>query len=284
MMTVPEFQQQLRTTGRYETPAGALRPTPARPGFITSCRYHLGVADVTIRGGWRAWQGRYDTATWAHHSLTILQIAERLGTPVTCEGFGPRAARSGGVVYVANHMSTLETALLPCVLTSFSPVAIVLKSTLLKYPFFGAVCKAINPIVVSRRSARADLQAVLEQGCAKLAAGTSVLLFPQGTRQAVFHPKRFNSMGVKLAQAAGVPLVPIALKTDFAGLGRWVKDLGPVDTSRPVCIEAGPLLSPDTPPRVLQQQCLEFIAGRLKGWGLPVVEEERVAGGRETEP
>lgn len=272
-MTVQDLQLQLRSDGRYETPVGRRPAVPARAGCLSFCRFHLGVADVTIRGGCKAWRGRYDQKVWAEHSYSILRAAEKLGGRVTCEGFAPRAARSGPVVYVANHMSMLETGLLPSILTSFSPVAIVLKDSLLRYPFFGAVCQAIGPIVVSRRSARADLQAVLEQGCAKLAAGTSVLLFPQGTRQPVFHPRRFNSMGVKLAQAAGVPLVPIALQTDFVGLGRWVKDLGPVEPSRPVRFEAGPLLAPDTPPRVLQQQCLAFIAGRLQAWGLPVEEE-----------
>ena len=272
-MTVQKLQQQLRTTGRYETPACLRPPVPARAGWLTFFRFHLGVARVTVIGGCKAWLGRYNQEVWAEHSYSILRTAEKLGGRMVCEGFAPRAARSGPVIYVANHMSMLETGLLPSVLTSFSPVAIVLKDSLLRYPFFGAVCRAIGPIVVSRRSARADLQAVLEQGCAKLASGTSVLLFPQGTRSARFQPRRFNSMGVKLAQASGVPLVPIALRTDLVGLGRWIKDLGPVDPSRTVRFEAGPLLAPETPPRVLQQQCLAFIAGRLRAWGVPVEEE-----------
>ena len=35
----------------------------------------------------------------------------------------------------------------------------------------------------------------------RLAGGSSVLLFPQGTRQAVFEARRFNSLGAKLADA-----------------------------------------------------------------------------------
>ena len=272
-MTLQEFQLQLRTTGCYETPV-RLRPSaPACGGFLASARFHLGVADRAVSGGCKAWRGRYTYTVWAKDSLTILQSVERFGGTVVCEGFAPRAACSGPVVYVANHMSMLETMLLPCLLTSFSPVAIVLKSSLLHYPFFGSLCRAIAPIVVSRHNVRADLQAVLEQGRAKLAAGSSVLLFPQGTRMAVFQPRRFNSMGTKLAQAAGVPLVPIALQTDFVGLGRILRDLGPIDPSRTVRFSAGPLLAPDTPPRVLHQQCLAFIAGRFREWGVPVVEE-----------
>ena len=272
-MNLQEFQLQLRTTGGYETPAGVRPSAPARGGFFASARFHLGVAERAVSGGCKAWRGRYNFDVWARDSLTVLQSVERLGGRVVCEGFAPRAACAGPVVYVANHMSMLETMLLPCLLTSFSPVAIVLKVDLLHYPFFGALCRAIAPIVVSRSNVRADLQAVLEQGQAKLAAGASVLLFPQGTRMAEFHPRRFNSMGTKLAQAAGVPLVPIALQTDFVGLGRVIKDLGPIQPARTVRFAAGPLLTPDTPSRVLHQQCLAFITGRFREWGVPVVED-----------
>ena len=80
-------------------------------------------------------------------------------------------------------------------------------------------------------------------------------------------------MGTKLAQAAGVPLVPIALQTDFVGLGRWIKDLGPINPSRPVRFAAGPLLAPDVPARSLHQQCLDFMTGQFRAWGVPVMEE-----------
>ncbi|MEI8243253.1 MAG: lysophospholipid acyltransferase family protein [bacterium] len=276
-MTLQAFQQQLRATGCYETPAGVRSAAAERTGFLRSVRFHLGVADRAVSGGCKAWVGRYNYEVWAQDSLTILQSVERLGGSVVCEGFAPRAACAGPVVYVANHMSMLETMLLPCVLTPFSPVIIVLKDSLLHYPFFGALCRSIAPIVVSRTNVRADLQAVLAQGCDRLAAGKSVLLFPQGTRMAVFDPRRFNSMGAKLAQAARVPLVPVALRTDFVGLGRWIKDLGPIDPSRTVRFAAGPVLAPDMPAKILHQQCLAFITGRFREWGVPMQELEPVS-------
>ncbi len=269
-MTLQDFQRQLRTAGCYETPATGQGRAPAHGGFLAAARFHLGVADRAIAGGCKAWVGRYNFGVWAQDSFTVLQSVERLGGRVECTGFAPRAACAGPVVYVANHMSMLETMLLPGVLTSFSPVSIVLKDSLLRYPFFGALCRCIAPIVVSRSNVRADLQAVIEQGCARLASGSSVLLFPQGTRMARFQPRRFNSMGTKLAQAAGVPLVPLALQTDFVGIGRWVKDLGPVHPARTVRFAAGPLLAPDGPPKVLHQQCLAYILGQFRSWGVPV--------------
>jgi 1-acyl-sn-glycerol-3-phosphate acyltransferase len=248
---------------------------------VASARFHWAVTDRAVSGGCKAWRGRYNYDVWAQDSFSLLQMVERLGGSVVCEGFAARAAHAGPVVYVANHMSMLETMLLPCVLTPFSPVVIVLKDSLLRYPFFGALCRAIRPIVVSRTNVRADLQAVLEQGKEKLASGASVLLFPQGTRMEVFEPRRFNSMGTKLAQAAGVPLVPIALRTDFVGIGRWIKDLGGVIPAHTVRFAAGPCLAPEQPARLLHQHCLTFIAGRFREWGVPFQEP---AAGADTTP
>lgn len=265
-MTLAEFHQTLRDTGRYETP---LRARPAAAGMLTAWRFHTDVMFQLATSGWHAWQGRFDQTAMAGRSFDILRAAEGLGAVATFEEFGPRAAFAGPVVYAANHMSMLETMLLPGVLTAFGPLAIVLKESLLRYPCLGSALRAIEPIVVSRHNARADLQAVLEQGCAKLAAGTSVLLFPQATRSPVFQPAYFNSLATKLARAAEVPLAPIALQTDFAGLGKWIKDFGPVDPSRPIRFAAGPLIPPGTPARLAQQQCVAFIAARLAAWGLP---------------
>jgi len=274
-MTCDELQHLLRTTGRYQTPPNAAFSTPARADCLTRFRYHWGMLSQIV-GAWRlARKGEYNAKAWAEHSFNLMLLVERSGATVTYEGFLPCSQHVGAVVYAANHMSTLETTLLPSLLTSFGPLSIVLKESLTHYPLFGTVCRSIDPIVVSRKNARADFQAVMEQGRVRLAAGKSVLLFPQATRDPVFRATRFNSMAAKLAQAAGVPLIPIALQTDCIGCGRWLKDFGPVDPSKPVRIACGPFLSPTLSPRDLQQQCVNWIAEQLQGWGLPVDLERR---------
>ena len=268
-MTVAEFHQQLRATGQYRTPEPGC---PAKHGFAASFRFHIGLTAQLIECGWDGMHHRFGPAAQAARAFSIMQFVERLGGRVTYENFAARAAFRGPVVYAANHMSVLETVVLPGGVMAFDHMHIVLKSTLLNYPFFGAACRDTEPIVVTRQNPRADLRAVLDQGRAKLAAGASVLLFPQGTRTAAFQVARFNSIGVKLAQAAGVPLVPIAVKTDLVGVGRWIKDLGPVDPGKPVIFAAGPVLEPSLPAREMQQRCVAYLADRLRGWGLPVEE------------
>jgi 1-acyl-sn-glycerol-3-phosphate acyltransferase len=111
---------------------------------------------------------------------------------------------------------------------------------------------------------------VLEQGAARIAGGSSVLLFPQGTRQSVFEAKRFNTLGAKLAERAKVPVVPIAVKTDFLQTGKMIKDFGLVDPSRPIRIACGPVLKPDLGAKKAHEQCVVFIEGKIREWGLPV--------------
>jgi 1-acyl-sn-glycerol-3-phosphate acyltransferase len=271
-MTAKEFHNQMRTTGAYVTPAEIRPARAAKAGFITTWRYHWGVFRFLWRGSRLAHHGAFDSAAWMDVAFGIMQVAEKLGTVVTFENFAPCAAVPGPVVYAANHMSELETYVLPAALMAYSKdgVGIVLKGSLRNYPVFGVTCRAINPIVVSRHNAREDLRQVLEQGKAQLAAGRSVLLFPQGTRSAVFNPAQFNSLATKLAQAAGVPLVPVALRTDMVGLGKVVRDFGVVDPERPVFFAAGNPIPAKTPAREMRQQCVEFITARLTAWGAPV--------------
>ena len=73
---------------------------------------------------------------------------------------------------------------------------------------------------------------------------------------------------MKLAQNAGVPVVPVAGQTTFLGVGKYTKDFGPVDTSVPVRFTCGPVL-PVTraTAKAVQAQCIDFIASKLEEWG-----------------
>jgi 1-acyl-sn-glycerol-3-phosphate acyltransferase len=267
-MTVLDFQRELRASGCYQTPARG-RP-PARPGRLAAWRFHSHTLAFAVRVGWFAYRRRFNDDAWGACCFRLWQQTERLGASLTCEGFAARAAYAGPVVYVANHMGLAETVLLPPVLLAFGPLTLVLKRSLLDYPFIGAACRAMRPIAVSRHNARDDLRVVLAQGRTCLDDGLSVLLFPQATRQAAFIPAQFNSLGEKLSRDAGVPLMPLAVQTDFAGIGRWVKEFGPVDPRRPIRFRAGPLLPPDLPRGERHQAAVAFIGASLRAWGLPV--------------
>ena len=94
------------------------------------------------------------------------------------------------------------------------------------------------------------------------------MIFPQASRSAVFSPAHFNTIGVKLAKAAGVPIIPTALKTDFLGNGKLCKDLGPIHRDKEIYFEFGePIMKVEGSGKQEQQQVIDFIISRLKAWG-----------------
>jgi 1-acyl-sn-glycerol-3-phosphate acyltransferase len=271
MTTCKEFQEALRTTGHYETASLNRLSQPVRISAVNSFRYAFTIVRIVSRCVTSNLRHKMDYERWGEICMASVAFAEKLGGVVTFEGFEQRAAHQGPVVYVANHMSTLETMVFPTTLLSFGKLAIVLKASLDTMPLVGAAARAVGSIGVSRKNAREDLKTVLEEGAKRLASGSSVLLFPQGTRQAVFDSKKFNSLGSKLAERAGVPLVPLAVKTDFLQTGKWIKDFGPVDPNKPIRFACGPVLPAELGARKMHEQSMAFIEGKIKEWGLPSV-------------
>jgi len=203
-------------------------------------------------------------------ALRVMRIVERQGARLNFEGLDRYPAEGGPYVFACNHMGTLEVNALPGLVASRTPMTFVVKRSLLSTPFFGRVLKRLRAIPVERRSPGEDLMQVLEVGQRLLEEGVSVILFPESTRQDVFSPRRFNSLAVKLASRADVPVVPVALRTDFWGVGSRIKELGPLHYDAPVYIRFGSPLRPTGRGRHEHQQVLEFIADSLSEWGSPV--------------
>lgn len=268
-MDVSAFQRRLRESGGYDTDPAARRGLDRLLGRFDAW-YYTHVMAIVWSGYRAAVRGRFDNAVFAHCSLRTLRAVEACGGRVSIRGCGRMAALEGGRVYVANHMSMVETMILPCLALAFSDFAPVVKESLLRYPLFGAILRAVRPVSVSRRDPRADLREVMETGMAMLKNGRSVLLFPQATRSPVFDPAAFNTLGAKLAARAGVPLVPVALKTDFVGIGRRLRDFGPLDRRQPMRYEFGPPLAAEGNGREAHQKAVAFLTATLSGWGVSV--------------
>jgi 1-acyl-sn-glycerol-3-phosphate acyltransferase len=213
---------------------------------------------------------RYDDEAWAASSREIIGNLERCMARFHIEGMDRVRRARGPLVFVSNHMSTMETLVLPGLIVPMKPVTYVVKEKLLHGFFWGPIMRSRNPISVSRTDARADLEVVMREGCERLAAGISVIVFPQGTRQDLFDRSRFNSLGVKLAARAGVGLVPVAVKTDFWGSGGVFHGFGPIHRDRPVHMEFGEPLTAVGRGKAEHEQCLDFIESRLRAWGAPV--------------
>lgn len=214
--------------------------------------------------------GRYDDEAWARSSREIISNLERCKARLSIEGMNRVSGAEGPLVFVSNHMSTLETVALPGLIVPMKPVTYVVKEKLLHGFFWGPIMRSRNPIPVSRTDPRADLEIVLREGCARLAAGISVIVFPQGTRREVFDRSQFNSLGAKLAAKAGVRLLPVAVKTDYWGSNGILRGFGPVRRNRPIRIEFGDPLPVAGRGKAVHDLCMDFIESRLRAWGAPV--------------
>ena len=239
-------------------------------GPVANLVYYLYLGYVVVRSGVTAWRGRLDDASWAFQSHSLLWRLEWLGARFHITGLEHLRACQGGAVLVANHMSALETVVLPGQVLPFLPCVFVVKEALLRYPFFGRILRATVSIAITRKNPRADLEKVLEEGPLLLQQGRAIILFPQGTRSQQFTPASCGSLGAKLARRAGVPLVPVALRTDMWGIGWPVKDIGWLRADREVWIEFGPPLPVTGNGRAEHQASMAWIAQKLLGWGVTV--------------
>lgn len=198
----------------------------ALPGFFFYTRLFF----IVLRAARKAKNGLYGDADWAKSSQETLKCLEDVGVEITISNWQNIQSLQQPCVFVGNHMSTLETFLLPGIIHPAMRHTYVIKKSLVNYPIFRHVMVSRDPICLSRTNPREDLKITLEEGQKRLANGISVVIFPQTTRTTDFEPEQFNSIGIKLAKKCGVPVIPIAIKSDAWGNGKGrFKDFGRID-------------------------------------------------------
>lgn len=258
------FRIPLALQDRYVTPAGSAGMLKSLCG--PSCAFYQRLIRVVLWSSSRAKHGCYTDENWVQSSRAMFDALEYAGCHFTIEGMQHLRDLKGPTVFVANHMSTLETFVLPMLIHPVCRTTFVIKPSLMDYPLFRHVMRSRDPVVVSRDNPRQDLVTVLEEGGKRLASGISIILFPQTTRTPTFDPTTFNSLGVKLAQRAGVSLLPIALRTDAWSNGRFIKEFGPIRPNIPVHVRFGTPIAPSLSAKDAQAAVVEWITLAIEEW------------------
>jgi len=252
----------LQPTDNYES-------QPRSISKMASLKFYWKLIGIVLRAYQQAKTGTYNDQEWIKSSYEVISALESVGCVFKISGRKNFLELKGPCVFVANHMSTLETFVLPCLIHPFNPITFIVKKSLLHYPIFKYVMRSREPIAVTRKNPRQDFKQVITQGQQKIAQGLSIVVFPQTTRTPYFDPKQFNSIGVKLAKNNNVPIIPIALKTDAWSIGKYIKEFGPIKPEQTIYFKFGRVIEAQqiqTNPKQAQQTIIHFIQNQLKLW------------------
>ena len=221
---------------------------------------------IVYRASSKAKRGQYGYPEWCQSCFNVLRALERTGVNFEITGINYLEQLETPCVVIGNHMSMLETVVLPIIIQPVRNVTFIVKQSLLDYPVFKHAMRSRDPIAVSRTNPRQDLKAVLEGGMDRLKRGISIIVFPQTTRTNSFDPTQFSTLGVKLAQRANVPIVPLALLTDAWRNGKYFKDFGKIDATKDVYFAFGEPMWVQGRGTNEHQEIIDFISGKMKEW------------------
>lgn len=273
--TIEEFRESLLSTGSYRTSPECLAPRRAKPGALSTLRFSFGVSRVFPWCAILQPLGRLTIDKWARLCFSSITVPERLGMTVSVEGFANMAARKGPCVVLCNHMSTIETIMLPPILLCYGPLSYVAKASLAHLPFLEKAAARTGMVPIGRKSPREDLMNMFKIGTERISQGHNFLIFPQGTRQKVFSRKVYSSIGAKLAEKAGCGIVPVVVDTrcqptrEKGLLKKAFKDFGHVDTSMDIRCACGPEI-PFSKAKTMHEAAFDWMAAKLEEWNMPV--------------
>ena len=234
--------------------------------LFPSVMFYMHLICIVYRASRLAKKGHYDGSDWLESSYEVMQELEKIGVRIEITGIENVVAADGPVVIIGNHMSMMETLLLPVMIQPIKKVTFVVKESLLSYPVFKYVMRSRNPITVTRTNPRQDLKTVLNEGLERMQNDFSIIVFPQTTRSHIFDAKQMSSIGVKLAKKAGATVVPLALKTDCWQNGKRIKDFGKLDISKIAHFAFGEPIRVAGKGDEEQAVINSFIAGKLHEW------------------
>jgi 1-acyl-sn-glycerol-3-phosphate acyltransferase len=116
--------------------------------------------------------------------------------------------RDQPIIFMGNHQSNFDIlSLFQAIPVRFNWLA---KEELFKIPLFGRSMQAAGYIPVNRNDSRDSLRS-LDKAARLVSNGTSIAIFPEGTRSNDGKLLPFKRGGFILAAKAGVPIIPFSI-------------------------------------------------------------------------
>ena len=143
---------------------------------------------------------------WIHSSRWLLRHIAGIRSDVS----GAENLPDGPCIIAAKHMSDWDIfAILP----DAARPAFIAKKELMDIPFFGHAARAYDTIRIDRSKGSEAVPLMLAEARAALDRGARIIIFPEGTRKAPLADPDYRWGVVRLYEALGVPVVPVALNS-----------------------------------------------------------------------
>jgi 1-acyl-sn-glycerol-3-phosphate acyltransferase len=195
----PTWPRPIATTGR----------TARRFGALAATWWRLRGAEAPESSTASAWR----SAAARLQAVTAHLCAEN-GVVFDIRGERPPA----GAVVVANHVSYVDTLVLPSLVAS----TCIAKREVADWPVIGPMTERLGVLFVDRSSPMSGA-VVLRRAMRALDAGVAVIAFPEGTTSAGDHVLPFRRGIFGAARRLGVPVVAAALSYDDPSVA-WTGD------------------------------------------------------------
>lgn len=140
------------------------------------------------------------------------------GAKVITHGYEKIVDRTGRIL-AANHNSWFDVFALASTLPRYAFVA---KAELAKIPLWGASARATGQVFIERDNRKAAF-AIYEDAAKRIREGTTVVIFPEGTRGHDYRLRHFKKGPFVLAIAAQAPVYPVVVhgSIEVLGKGSW---------------------------------------------------------------
>jgi 1-acyl-sn-glycerol-3-phosphate acyltransferase len=158
---------------------------------------------VTFSGNTSAWMAR---VLWAPCVLWISRVRLILDGPY------PNLDPNQPYIFVSNHQGYYD---IPAAYATIRhPVRFIAKRSLVFVPFIGWFIYLGGHILIDRRNHQRSVRS-LSRAAARVRGGTSLIVYPEGTRSTDGKIHAFKKGPFVLALEAQVPIVPVAVEGSY---------------------------------------------------------------------
>jgi 1-acyl-sn-glycerol-3-phosphate acyltransferase len=192
---------------------------------------------------------------WGTVLLTALKWTCRLDYRVE----GRENLPPGAHVALWKHSSSWETIAMAVI---FPRQVWVLKRELTWIPFVGWGILQLHAIAIDRKSGSSAVSQVIAQGSARLAEGSWVIIFPEGTRMPRGQTRKYGGSGALLAKEAGRMIVPVAHNS-----GEYWPRRGLMKKRGTIRVAIGPATATaNREVREINEDAQSWIEGKIRSW------------------